>query len=162
MEPLRWKSPGRKRIIDIKYDDPEYCPGYDVDVEDFTNCVIRHKEGEFLKEDQDKRYGEYIMAIIEMVLESPKFKAKDRTTKSEMRDQMAYELCTGILSFNPAKGSSIFSYAYRIAYVAGIHYFTNAEKEDKKQKAIHEHCIEELQQYIDSMTDHKKRNFNKE
>lgn len=162
MDALRWHSPNRKRIVDIRYDDPEYVPGYDLDVQDFTEIVKCNKDRVRLSIDQDTRYGHYIMCIIELVLESPKFRDKDRNTKFEMRDQMAYELCTGLNSFNPDRGSSIFSYAYRIAYVAGIHYFKEQEKEHKKSEAIRAHCLEELQEYIEGVIDHKKRNFNKD
>ena len=162
MNPMRWKDPGRKRIIDIKYNDENYVPGYDIDVNDFADLVCKLKKKIHLSSIEDKRYGEYIMAIIETVIESPKFKSNDRNVKFELRDQMAYELCTGILSFNPDKKSSIFSYAYRIAYVAGCHYFTNRTNDKAKQKAITEHCLEEMQEYIESITNHKINNINKD
>lgn len=155
MEPLRWKDPHRKRIVDIRYTDPEYVPGYDIDCSDFSNIVQSIKNKEEITKDQDTRYGHYIMSIIEMVICSPKFKGNDRMTKFNLRDQMYFELCSGILSYNPNKKSNIFSYAYRIAYVAGCHYFTNKNKEVKKEKIILEHCYEELQQYIDSISTHK-------
>lgn len=162
MEPLRWKSPNRKRQVGIKYTDPAYVIGYDLDNEDFTEIIIKLKNNEVLTAQEDKRYGEYVLTVIEMVLENSKFKAKTSEEKYEMRDIMYYEMCTGLLSFKPEKKSNIFSYAYRIAYVAGIHYFTNKEKYRKKSDAIMEHCMEELQEYIDSITDHKKRTYNKE
>lgn len=155
MDALRWHSPNRKRIVDIRYDDPEYVPGYDIDVQDFTEIVKCNKDRVRLSTDQDTRYGHYIMSIIEMVICSPKFKGNDRMTKFNLRDQMYFELCSGILSYNPDKKSNIFSYAYRIAYVAGCHYFTNKNKEVKKEKIILDHCYEELQQYIDSISTHK-------
>ena len=162
MEPLRWKSPNRKRQVGIKYTDPAYVIGYDLDNEDFTEIIIKLKNKEALTAQEDKRYGEYVLTVIEMVLENSKFKAKTSEEKYEMRDQMYYELCSGLLSFKPEKKSNIFSYAYRIAYVAGIHYFTNKEKNRKKSEAIMEHCMEELQEYIDSITDHKVKSYNKE
>ena len=162
MEPLRWKSPNRKRQVGIKYTDPAYVIGYDLDNEDFTEIIIKLKNNEVLTAQEDKRYGEYVLTVIEMVLENSKFKAKTSEEKYEMRDQMYFEMCTGLLSFKPEKKSNIFSYAYRIAYVAGIHYFTNKEKYRKKSEAIMEHCMEELQEYIDSITDHKVKSYNKE
>lgn len=162
MEPLRWKSPNRKRQVGIKYTDPAYVIGYDLDNEDFTEIIIKLKNKEPLTAQEDKRYGEYVLTVIEMVLENSKFKVKTSEEKYEMRDQMYFELCSGLLSFKPEKKSNIFSYAYRIAYVAGIHYFTNKEKNRKKSEAIIEHCMEELQEYIDSITDHKKRTYHKE
>lgn len=162
MEPLRWKSPNRKRQVGIKYTDPAYVIGYDLDNEDFTNIIIKLKNNEVLTAQEDKRYGEYVLTVIEMVLENSKFKNKTSEEKYEMRDQMYYELCNGLLSYKPEKKSNIYSYAYRIAYVAGIHYFTNKEKDRKKSETIMEHCMEELQEYIDSITDHKVKSYNKE
>lgn len=162
MEPLRWKSPNRKRQVGIKHTDSAYVIGYDLDNEDFTEIIIKLKDKEPLTAQEDKRYGEYVLTVIEMVLENSKFKAKTSEEKYEMRDQMYFELCSGLLSFKPEKKSNIFSYAYRIAYVAGIHYFTNKEKNRKKSEAIMEHCMEELQEYIDSITDHKAKSYNKE
>ena len=162
MEALRWKSPGRKRQIGIRYDNPDYVMGYDLDNHDFTNIILKLKNKEHLTLSEDKRYGCYILTVIEIVLENAKFKNKTNEEKYEIRDQMYYELCTGLQSFNPDKGSGIYSYAYRIAYVAGIHYFTNKLKDIKKQEAIMEHCMEELRSYLDSITDHKVKTFNKE
>lgn len=158
----RWKNPGRKRILLISYNDPKYCKYYDLDVEDFTNLVIKLCNKEILSEQENNRYGIYLITITYIVLENSKFKNKSSEEKSEMADQITYELCTGLLSYKPEKKSNIYSYAYRIAYVAGIHYFTNKEKDRKKSETIMEHCMEELQEYLDSITDHKVKTFNKE
>lgn len=162
MEPLRWRNPGRKRIIGINFNNPSYVVGYDLDNDDFAAIVGKLKDDLPVSLDEDKRYGIYIRTMMEIVLENAKFKNKTVDEKYGMRDTMYYELCSGIRSFDVTKKSGIFSYAYRIAYVAGIHYFTNKTKEEIKKDKIKEHCLEELQQYIDSITDHKIRNFNKE
>lgn len=162
MELPKWKNPGRKRILLISYKDPKYCTYYDLDVEDFTNLVIKLRNKEILTEQENDRYGIYLITITYIVLENVKFKNKSLQERNEIADQITYELCTGLQSFNPDKGSGIYSYAYRIAYVAGIHYFTNKLKDIKKQEAIMEHCMEELQSYLDSITDHKIKTFNKE
>lgn len=162
MEPLRWKNPGRKRNLNIKYTDPGYVVGYDLDNEDFQNIIIKLKNKEALTYQENVRYGNHILTIIEVVLENNKFKDKPNEEKSEIRDQMSFELCTGITTFNPDKGSSIFSYAYRIAYVAGIHYYTKQNKDKMKQEAIIAHCMEELDEYLSTIRDHKKKNINKE
>lgn len=162
MEPLRWKNPGRKRNLNTKYTDPNYVIGYDLDNEDFQNIIIKLKNKEALTYQENVRYGNHILTIIEVVLENNKFKDKPNEEKAEIRDQMAFELCTGITTFNPNKGSSIFSYAYRIAYVAGIHYYTKKSKDLTKQEAIMAHCLEELDEYISAISSHKVNNINKE
>ena len=162
MEPLRWKNPGRKRNLNTKYTDPSYVIGYDLDNEDFQNIIIKLKNKEALTYQENTRYGNHILTIIEIVLENNKFKDKPSEEKAEIRDQIAFELCTGITTFNPDKGSSIFSYAYRIAYVAGIHYYTDKVKDLTKQESIMEHCMEELREYLDTVNDGKVRNINHE
>lgn len=158
----RWKNPSRKRILLISYNDPNYCKYYDLDVEDFTNLVNKLHNKEILTEQENNRYGIYLITITYIVLENPKFRNKSIEERSEIVDQINYELCIGLPCFNKDKGNSIYSYAYRIAYVAGIHYFTNKEKDRKKSETIMEHCMEELQEYLDSITDHKKKSYNKE
>ena len=59
MEPLRWKSPNRKRQVGIKYTDPAYVIGYDLDNEDFTEIIIKLKNNEVLTAQEDKRYGSH-------------------------------------------------------------------------------------------------------
>lgn len=162
MDAIYWRNPGRKRIIGINYSNPAYVSGYDLDNDDFAMIVNKLKNQQRITYDEDRRYGLYIRTMMEIVLENSRFKNKTVDEKYGMRDTMYYELCSGIKSFDSSKKSGIFSYAYRIAYVAGIHYFTNNAKAKLKQDAIVEHCIEELQQYIDSITDHKVRNINKE
>lgn len=56
--------------------------------------------------------------------------------------------------FDSAKGK-LYSYAYRIAYLACIHYYENIRAEQKKQSAIEHHCKEELREYFDHISDHK-------
>lgn len=160
MEGIMWKSPGRKRHIDISHTDPGYVRYYDLDNDDFETIVGKLRNRAPLTEDEDRRYGDYVQTIMEIVMESPKFKNKTREEKYEMRDQGYYELCTGITSFKPNRGSRIFSYAYRICYVAYIHYFTMKKHENDKQEAITKHCLEELDEYIESITDHKTRTIN--
>lgn len=160
MEGITWKSPGRKRRIDISHTDACYVRYYDLDNDDFETIVGKLKNRAPLTEDEDLRYGDYVQTMMEIVMESPKFKNKTREEKYEMRDQAYYELCTGITSFRPSRGSRIFSYAYRICYVAYVHYFTAKKHENEKREAITNHCLEELDEYIESITDHKTRNVN--
>ena len=95
------------------------------------------------------------MCII--VQEGPKFKKKSVTEREEMIEQQYMELLAGITTFDPNRGSKLYSYAYRIAYVAGIHYFTNKADEYTKEQAIIEHCKEELRDYLEEYSDHKIR-----
>lgn len=138
MELIKWKNPGRKRHQDISYTSPEFVPFYDLDQTDFTYLNEKKKKNEVLTRDENDRYGIYIMTMIEIVLEGRKFKNKPFNEKCELRDQMVFELLQAILGFDPSRGSKIFSYAYRCAYVAACHYYSEKQKEAALAKRIYD------------------------
>lgn len=138
MESLKWKNPGRKRKQDISYTSPEFMPGYDLDQADFTVINEKKKKNEPVTKEENDRYGNYIMTMIEIVLEGRKFKNKGYEEKCELRDQMSFELLQAILGFDSSRGSTIFSYAYRCAYVAACHYYTAKQKEADFTKRLYE------------------------
>ena len=138
MESIKWKNPGRKRHQDLEYTSPDFVKGYDLDQEDFTNINEKKKKNEPVTRDENDRYGIYIMTMIEIVLEGRKFKKKPFNEKCELRDQMSFELLQAIRGFDPTRGSKIFSYAYRCAYVAACHYYTEKQKEYDFTKRIYE------------------------
>lgn len=138
MESLKWKNPGRKRKQDISYTSPEFMPGYDLDQADFTVINEKKKKNEGVTKEENDRYGNYIMTMIEIVLEGRKFKNKPFNEKCDLRDQMSFELLLAILGFDPSRGSSIFSYAYRCAYVAACHYYNDKKKEYENNKRIND------------------------
>ena len=160
MEIPRWKDPGRKRNTEISYKDPDFCKYYDIDLEDLTHIVSILKEGDILSETDNDRYGTYIITISLIAMESPKFKNKTRMEREEILDYMTYELLNGITKFDLPRGSSIYSYAYRIAWVAGIHYYTDKINNYKKKQEIEKHCLEELAEYLDEISNHKVRSNN--
>ena len=160
MEIPRWKDPGRKRNTEISYKDPDFCKYYDIDLEDLTHIVSILKEGDILSETDNDRYGTYIITISLIAMESPKFKNKTRMEREEILDYMTYELLNGITKFDLHRGSSIYSYAYRIAWVAGIHYYTDKINNYKKKQEIEKHCLEELAEYLDEISNHKVRSNN--
>lgn len=138
MESIKWKNPGRKRHQDLEYTSPEFVKGYDLDQADFTYLNEKKKKNEDLTREENDRYGIYIMTMIEIVLEGRKFKNKSFNEKCELRDQMVFELLQAIRGFDPSRGSKIFSYAYRCAYVAACHYYTAKQKEYDFTKRIYE------------------------
>jgi len=156
----RWNDPNRKRKTTISYKDPDFCKFYDLDLDDLTHIVSILKEGNRLSDEENDRYGTYLITISLIVLACPKYKNKSRYEKEEMLDYMTYELLNGITLFDPHRGSSIYSYAYRIAWVAGIHYYTDKINNYKKKQEIEKHCLEELDEYLNEITDHKVRNIN--
>lgn len=138
MESLKWPNPGRQRKQDASYTSPDFVPGYDLDLEDFTAINEKKKKNEPVTKEENDRYGNYIMTIIEIVLEGRKFKNKSFNEKCELRDQMVFELLQAILGFEPSRGSKIFSYAYRCAYVAACHYYSEKQKEADFTKRLYD------------------------
>ena len=138
MESLKWKNPGRKRHQDISYTSPDFVPGYDLDLEDFTVINEKKKKNEDVTREENERYGTYIMTMIEIVLEGRKFKNKPFNEKCELRDQMSFELLLAIRGFDSSRGSTIFSYAYRCAYVAACHYYSEKQREYDFKKRIYD------------------------
>lgn len=159
MDALKWKNPNRKRLKNAKFNDPNYVKGYDLDLEDFGLLVTKLRNGERLTEVENDRYGIYILTVIEMVLEGPKFKNKTASEKSEIREQQYMELLTGLPMYDCNRGP-IYPYAYRIGYTAACHYYTALTDSYRKQKAIEEHCQEEYDFYLDEYSTHKVSNNN--
>lgn len=147
----RWKSVQRRRNCNIRYDDPDYVKYYDLDSSDFEFLVSKLQHNIRLTEEENDRYGTYILTICLIVQEHKKFKMKPLFEREEMLDQMYYELLCAITGFNSSKGK-IYSYAYRIGFTAACHYYTNKINDKKKCDAIEEHCLAELNEYLDEFT----------
>jgi hypothetical protein len=152
----RWRKIDRRRKLTIKYSDPEFNVYYDLDTEDFQNLVMKLKNSDILTEEENNRYGIWILTICMIVQEHSKFKNKPVWEREEMIEQQYLELLSGITTFNPDKGK-IYSYAYRIAYTAAVHYYTNKATEVEKQNIIIEHCMDELKDYLEEYNDHKTK-----
>lgn len=152
----RWRKIDRRRKLTIKYTDSEFNVYYDLDTEDFQNLVMKLKNGDILTEEENNRYGIWILTICMIVQEHSKFKNKPVWEREEMIEQQYLELLSGITTFNPDKGK-IYSYAYRIAYTAAVHYYTNKAVDAEKQNIIIEHCMDELKDYLEEYNDHKTK-----
>lgn len=156
-----WKNPNRKRLTTISYKDPDYTKYYDLDLKDFTEIVVKlHNKDTRLTQDEELRYTVYLYTVMNIVFENPKFKKKSVSEKEELQEQAIFELLYALPHFDVTKGSSLYSYAYRCCYIAYCHYYTNKSKEYKKQKAIEEHCMKELDEYLESISTSKVSNVN--
>lgn len=157
-----WKNPNRTRNNSIRYTDKDYVKYYDLDLQDLSELIDKLRNEERLNVQENNRYGIYLITIALIVQENPKFKNKCLSEREEMLDQQILELLTGLPHFDKDKGSSIYSYAYRIGYTAACHYYTNKIKDYKKQKAIEEHCMSELNEYLEFISTGKVNNTNVE
>lgn len=157
-----WSNPNRTRNNSIRYTDKDYVKYYDLDLQDLTGLIDKLRNKERLNVQENNRYGIYVITIALIVQENPKFKNKCLTEREEMLDQQILELLTGLPHFDKDKGSSIYSYAYRIGYTAACHYYTNKIKDYKKQKAIEDHCMSELNDYLEFIGTGKVNNVDAE
>ena len=162
MEIPHWKNPGRKRETNIQYTDPNYTKYYDLDLTDFKNLVIKLRNKQQLTDKENDRYGIYILTIALMVQEGPKFKNKSKQEREEMLEYQTLELLTGLPQFDPNRGSSIYSFAYRIGYTSACHYYTDKISDYKHKQEIDKHCTEEWVEYMEDFSSHKVSNLNKE
>ena len=80
----RWSKVNRKRQIQISYKDPTFVRYYDLDLQDFTDIVLKLKRNEDLSVSENYRYGLYIMTMCIIVLEGPKFVMKTKDEKEKM------------------------------------------------------------------------------
>lgn len=151
----RWSKVNRKRQIQISYKDPTFVRYYDLDLQDFTDIVLKLKRNEDLSVSENYRYGLYIMTMCIIVLEGPKFVMKTKDEKEKMIEVQYYELLTKIHTFDPALGS-IYSYSYKIAWNAGIHYFKDVIKKEKREKKLKKHLDECYEDYMSEITQGKK------
>lgn len=154
-----WKNPNRKRLTNISYTDPNYTKYYDLDVDDFTNIVVKLGDKQRLTQDEELRYTDYLYTIMNIVFENPKFKKKSVTEKEELQEQAIFELLGALPSFDPNKGSSLYSYAYRCCYTSFCHYYTNKIKDYSKRQAIEEHCQAELDEYLEFIGNGKVNSY---
>lgn len=150
----KWRNPNRTRKCNIRYTDSDYTMYYDVDLIDFEMLVNKLKNDIRLNDKENDRYGIYILTMCLIVQENKKFKYKSLTEREALLDQQYYELLLAIKGFNSDKGK-LYSYAYRIAYTAACHYYSNLINTNRKNNIITQHCKDELQEYYDEYNTHK-------
>ena len=132
MKKMLENKPHRKRITDISYKDKEYVPYFDIDKKDFESIVLKLNKGVSLSKEENKRYGEYVLAVTESILEGPRFRAKPNDEKEELRDKIYFEILTQVPTHYKEPRGTIYNYSYRCGYLAAVHYYTDAVKESKR------------------------------
>ena len=132
MKKMLENKPNRKRITDISYKDKEYVPYFDIDKKDFESNVLKLNKGVSLSKEENKRYGEYVLAVTESILEGPRFRAKPNDEKEELRDKIYFEILTQVPTHYKEPRGTIYNYSYRCGYLAAVHYYTDQVKESKR------------------------------
>lgn len=148
MDKLRWKPINRKRSNKLKYNDPEYNRGYDLDMEDFTALVVKYNANS-LNYIEECRLGDHVMTMMNIVLENPKINPRSPEELDKITDDM---FMSGWNSLHYIKdGKKPYSYVYRCMYTAACKYYTKVVKDRKKQEEIDEWVTEAYLEYRDSI-----------
>lgn len=148
MDKLRWKPVNRKRSNKLKYNDPEYNRGYDLDMEDFTSLVVKYNANS-LNYIEECRLGDHVMTMMNIVLENPKINPRSPEELDKITDDM---FMSGWNSLHYIKdGKKPYSYVYRCMYTAACKYYTKVVKDRKKQEEIDEWVTEAYLEYRDSV-----------
>lgn len=148
MDKLRWKPINRKRSNKLKYNDPEYNRGYDLDMEDFTTLVVKYNANS-LTYIEECRLGDHVMTMMNIVLENPKINPKTKEELEAITDDM---FMSGWNSLHYIKdGKKPYSYVYRCMYTAACKYYTKVAKDRKKQQEIDEWVTDAYMEYRDSI-----------
>lgn len=146
-------KPNRKRIINIKYTDKEYVPYYDIDKTDFEELVLKLNKNIILSKDENRRYGEYVLAVVESILEGPRFRAKPLYEKEQLRDEIYHEILLQVPPHYKEKRGTIYNYSYRCGYLRGIHFYTDAQKARERFFKNYDNIVSMQQQCKQEMTD---------
>lgn len=153
MERLIWTPVKRKRCNTLPYTSTEYVLGYDLDMEDFTQLVATYNTRALLRDEENRLY-DHIRTMVNIVLENPKLKPSkdeiDGITDSMFMDGW------GALKYIKG-GKKPYSYIYRSMYTAACRFYTRKIKEREKAEAIADHVNEVFTDWLESVTDHKKR-----
>lgn len=111
----------------------------------FQSLVEKLQDNKKLDYKDDLLYGQCIMSLIEIVLNNVKFRFQKEEVKDEMRGEMLEDMLTGVPKlFDRTRGSTAYSYAFRIAYVAGIHVLERKNIENDLFESLEESYLSNL------------------
>lgn len=111
----------------------------------FQHLIEKIQDGEELDSFEEKLYGASILSLAEIVLNNRMMKFQTPEIKEESRGNMYEAILTAVPKFfDRTKGSTAYSYAFRIGYTTCVHVLQrhNAEREFMEQ--IKEAYEEEL------------------
>ncbi len=95
----------------------------------FQDLVERQQKNDKLSEREYNLYGYLVMTLVQIVLNNIKFKYQDPEIKEECRTEAYVGLLDGLTKyFNSKKGSTAYSYAFRICYTSMIHVLERMNK----------------------------------
>lgn len=127
----------KDNIIRRKKDNHPACPNYII-----QPLGIMKQDFQQLSPFQEKIYGACILSLVEIVLNNKHYRYQLPEIKDELRGEMLIAFDTAEKYFDREKGSTWYSYLFRVMYTNGVHVLErhNAEKEfmEKVKEAYEE------------------------
>lgn len=113
----------------------------------FQDLVERQQKNDKLSEREYNLYGYLVMTLVQIVLNNIKFKYQDPEIKEECRTEAYVGLLDGLTKyFNSKKGSSAYSYAFRICYTSMIHVLERMDKrneiDNNLEEMYNDYCLD--------------------
>lgn len=152
MELLLWAPVQRKRNKKAKYTDADYVKGYDLDISDFTELVVKYNQNS-LKPNEESRLYDHIRTVINIVLENPKMNPKTSEERDSLTDAMFLAMW-GSMKYIKG-GANPYSYIYRCGFTSGSTFYKRLYKQREKATAIQEHIDDCYTEYMDSISDRR-------
>ena len=143
----------RKRLIGARYNDPGFELGYDWDDWDATILVRKLQLGGILTEEESYRYGCYVNAIVDIVLEAPGFRSCTKEEKELMRQDAQLKILTKITRWKPT--ARIYSYMYKLAHSGCYWNIQHRIIDRRKEERIQKHLDECMEDYLDEVSTKK-------
>lgn len=138
MELIKWRPVSRKRMRDIRYFNPEYVRGYDLDCIDFMELAGKFNDRS-LNAQEERRLTDHVLTMVSIVTSNPKVNYFDGEF-GDLTDAMFMDCWAALKNLKP--GISPYSYMYRVAYMAAWHHFKKTVKAKAKAEAIEKHLQE--------------------
>lgn len=130
---------GRDNLVKDKNNKPKCCNTI------YQPLVEKLQNGDKLTNDEEKLYGSSIMSLVDIVLNNKIMRYQDYLIREDARSQAYLEVLENVPKyFKSDKGSTAYSYAFRIAYTACVHVLKEHNMQKKIIEKLKEQMLEEM------------------
>lgn len=129
----------KDNIIRRKKDNHPACPNYII-----QPLGIMKQDNQQLSPFQEKIYGACILSLVEIVLNNKHYKYQSPEIKDELRGEMMIAFDTAEKYFDRSKGSTWYSYLFRVMYTNGVHVLQHYNDERDFVEKMNEYLEEAL------------------
>lgn len=129
----------KDNIIRRKKDNHPACPNYII-----QPLGIMKQDNQQLSPFQEKIYGACILSLVEIVLNNKHYKFQSPEMKDELRGEMMMAFTSAEKYFDRTKGSTWYSYLFRVMYTNGVHVLQHYNDERDFVEKMNEYLEDEL------------------